>query len=162
MYNMYNMRKTRPQSQCGFTLTEVVVVSVVAGLLGVGIVTMLAWMFGTSQDDQMRAHLQTNSNIVLEELARKVHVSSRVISSADSSTLQFVTGGIATGTMSFAGDTLKQNGNPFKVAGYPVLIQSDSSFFGADTSGNFVNTQLVLRRDNARFTLHTGILRCRN
>lgn len=145
----------------GFTLTEILVVGLLAALLGVGVVGLLRWVFGDSQEDQKRAHLQSKANIVLEEIGRRVHVSSQVSTPA-SHQLDFVTGGVPSGSISFSGDTLKENGVPFIIGGSAVLLKSDSSYFQADSTGNFVTTQLVLRHDNARFILHTGILRCRN
>lgn len=147
----------------GFTLIEVIWVGLIAAVLGFGIVSMLTWMFRVSKEDQTRAHLQTQANIVLEEIARHVHISSTV-ASVGTSLLLFYVNGAPSGSMAFTQDTLMQDGLPFLVAGLPVLVVGDSSFFNADTasSGEFVNTRLVLRRDNARFTLHTGILRCRN
>jgi Tfp pilus assembly protein PilV len=144
-----------------FTLIEVVVVGSLAALLGVGLVGILQWFFGTSQEDLKRSHLQTQSNIVLEEISRQVHVSSRVATPV-AHTLVYYTGGVYQGNFTFANDTLKQNNVPFVIAGHTVLVKSDSSYFIADTSGAFVNSHLVLRQENARFILHTGIIRCRN
>ena len=155
------MQGASVKTKKAFTLIEVIVVSLIVALLGIGLVTVLVWMFGSSREDQQRAHLQTQANIVHEILSRNVHNSSHV-SSPTVSSIQLVTGGASSGTFSFSGDTLKQNNKVFAVAGRPVLVKSDSSFFNADSSQGFVNTRLVLRRDNVRYVLHTGVLRCRN
>lgn len=145
----------------GFTLTEVLVVGLIATLLGVGIVHSLTWMFATSRTEEQTSHLQTEANIIIEDIARRVHVST-TIATPTSHLLQFYTGGSLTRTISISNDTLLENGQAFKVSGTPVLLDATQSFFAADSTGEFLNAQLHLRRQNAHFTLHTGTLRCRN
>jgi len=145
----------------GYTLIEVLIAGLLAALLGVGVISLLMWMFGASKVEQNRSHLQSEANIFLEELARKVHMGSQV----ETPTPQFLrihTGGAPSDSFAISGNTVIYNGTTFMVSGIPMVIVGDSSTFVADTSGNFVNTTLLLQRGEANFKLHTGILRCRN
>lgn len=149
------------KSRRGFTLTEVLIVGILAAVLGMGIISLLTWMFSGSRHDQKVSHLQTEANVVLESVGRRVRASSSVHSPSNKH-VDFYTGGAITGSLSIVGDTLKENGIAFIVSGTPILLDGAGSTIYADTTNETVDLELVLRRDDARFTLHTGNLRCRN
>lgn len=162
------MRHRLGGSKGGFTLIEVIVVGLLAALLGVGLIQMLYWLFSGSRHEQQVAHLQAQANIVGEEIARHVHVSTTIATAADSSSLEFYTGGTLRHKLSISGDTLYERKNsvqvPFRVAGQPVLVKGDSSYFVADITGDFLlDMRLLIKRgDSAYYSLRTGNLRCRN
>ena len=145
----------------GYTLIEVIVVSVIAAMLGFGVVNLLSWMMRDGNDVNQKAHLQSEASVILEDLGRRTRASTKVLV-AGGKMVSFLKGGVLTSSVGVVGGQLQENGIAYKVSGVPVLLNGAQSFFIADTLAKTLQVNMVLVRNNIDYTINTVVMRCRN